>query len=256
MTSPSRAIAVLGLFSRQRPIWHTDEINETLAYSRATGYRYVKDLVDAGLLQKVSAGRYALGARIIELDFQLRQSDPVLLAAAPVMDALAARSKLDVVLSSMFGGMQVVDTHRSSSGSSLHLQYGRGRPRPLFRGAAPKVIMAYLPRAPLLRIYESHANEIATAGLGATWAEFRHSMAEIRRAGVYMSVGELDQGVSAAAVPLLSVEGEVIAALALVGTTQQLAEHGIERYQNWLEKAAKAIQTRLSEAEDASLRKA
>jgi DNA-binding IclR family transcriptional regulator len=152
------------LFSQEHPVWNADEINEQLGYSRATGYRYVKDLVDAGLLQKVSQGGYALGARIIELDFQLRQTDPVLLAAAPVMDELAFRSRMDVVLSAMFGGMRLVDTHRVSPDSSLHLRYGRGRPRPLFRGAAPKIIMANLPRSQLLRIYEAHAAEIHQTG--------------------------------------------------------------------------------------------
>src|SRR4029453_359660 len=67
MTSPARVLAILNLFSEERPVWHTDEINETMGYTRATGYRYVKDLVEAGFLRKVSAGRYSLGPRTIEL---------------------------------------------------------------------------------------------------------------------------------------------------------------------------------------------
>ncbi|MEO8279760.1 MAG: helix-turn-helix domain-containing protein, partial [Ideonella sp.] len=108
MSSPSRVLAIFNLFSQERPVWHTDEINEALAYSRATGYRYVKDLVEAGFLQKVSAGRYSLGARIIELDYQLRRSDPVLLAAVPVMDELARKVRLDAVLTTLLG-MKVID---------------------------------------------------------------------------------------------------------------------------------------------------
>ena len=69
----------------------------------------------------------------------------------PLMDALAARTKLDAVLTSMFGNSDVVDTHRSSPGSSLHLEYGRGRPRPLFYGAAPKILLAHLPRPAMLK---------------------------------------------------------------------------------------------------------
>lgn len=245
MSSPSRVLAILDLFSQARPIWHPDEINEALAYSRATGYRYVKDLVEAGFLQKVSAGGYALGARIIELDYQLRQSDPVLLAAAPVMDALASRSKLDAVLSTMFGGHQIVDTHRASHDTALQLQYGRGRPRPLFQGAAPKVILAALPRPQLRRIYDSHVEEVEAAGLGATWDEFRHRMADIREAGIYLSLGELDRGVSAAAVPVLTSEGEVVAALALVGATKEIKEAGLPSLQRQLERAATQIKAAL-----------
>lgn len=245
MSSPSRVFAILDLFSQQHPIWHPDEINEALGYSRATGYRYVKDLVEAGFLQKVAAGRYALGARIVELDFQLRQSDPVLLAAAPVMDALATRTKLDAVLSTMFGGHQIVDTHRASHDTTLQLQYGRGRPRPLFQGAAPKVILAALPRAHLKRVYEHHPAEAEAAGLGTNWDEFRTRMAAIREAGIYLSLGELDRGVSAAAVPVFNSEGEVVAAIALVGTTRAVKDMGLTTLQRQLDRASQQIRERL-----------
>ena len=116
MTSPARVFAILHLFGEEHPVWHADDINTALGYSRATGYRYVKDLVEAGFLQKVAAGRYSLGPRIIELDYQLRRSDPVLLAAVPVMDALVKAAQLDAVLSTMFGTkvVDIVDNTASS----------------------------------------------------------------------------------------------------------------------------------------------
>lgn len=245
MSSSSRVFAVLGLFSKQRSVWHTDDINAALGYSRASGYRYVKELVEAGLLQKVAAGYYALGARIIELDYQLRQSDPVLLAAAPVMDALADRSKFDVVLSTLFGGAQVIDTHRAGPGSSLRLAYGRGRPRPLFRGAAPKVMLAALPRAALKCIYDRHAEEIAAAGLALSWGEFRRRMGHIQEARFYLSLDEVEEGLGAAAVPILNAEGESLAALALVGTSNALRAAGESRLAGWLHHAASAVRSTL-----------
>jgi len=74
MSSPERTLAILGLFSGERPIWQPDAINAALGYSRPTGYRYVKALVAAGLLHRLEPGLYCLGPRIIELDYQLRQS--------------------------------------------------------------------------------------------------------------------------------------------------------------------------------------
>lgn len=218
MTSPSRVFAILQLFDETRPVWHTDELNATLGYSRATGYRYVKDLVEAGFLKKVSAGRYALGARIIELDYQLRRSDPVLLAAIPVMKQLVRHLKLDSVLTAMFG-LRVVDTYRASGDAHLKLGYGRGRPRPLFLGAGPKVILACLPRAQRIRIFETHGAEAADAGLGATWTEFRSYFSNLKREGFYLSIGELEPDVGAAAVPLLGTDGEAMAGLTLVAAT-------------------------------------
>jgi hypothetical protein len=42
--------------------------------------------------------------------------------------------------------------------------YGRGRPRPMFYGAAPKVILANQPAAWLHRLYDARSTEIADAG--------------------------------------------------------------------------------------------
>jgi DNA-binding IclR family transcriptional regulator len=236
VTSEAKILSVLGLFTEDRPIWHAEEINETLHYARATGYRAVKNLVDAGFLQKVSAGRYALGARIIELDYQLRLSDPILLAIAPVMEELARKTGLSAVLTVLFG-TKVVDTHRASVDPGIQLTYGRGRPRPLFQGAAPKMIISYLPRAQLVRLYQTHENEIARLGFGESWAEFRAQLAVWRNAAFYYSRGEVEAGVSGAAAPLFNAAGDVLAALTLVGASEQVERIGEARLKSWLVKA-------------------
>ena len=246
MTSPARVFAILNLFGEQHPVWHADEINAALGYTRATGYRYVKELVEAGFLQKVSAGRYSLGPRIIELDYQLRRSDPVLLAAVPVMEELAKKARLDAVLSTIFGD-RLVDTHRASADSTLQLGYGRGRPRPLFRGAAPKVILAHMPRSRLVKIFKVHAAEAAAAGLGPDWSGFRARLTEIRRQGCYFSRGELEAGVSAVAVPIFDADGDISAALALVGQSDAVEQVGARRLRSLLERSREDIRTRAAQ---------
>lgn len=245
MSSPGRVLAILDLFSRERPVWHPDEINEALGYSRPTGYRYVKELVSAGMLQKVSAGGYALGGRIIELDYQLRQTDPVLLAAAPVMRELAAGIGFDAVLTVMFAGPRVIDTHRVSVDEGLQLAYGRGRPRPVFRSAAPKILLAHLARGPMLKVYEAHAEEIAGNGMGASWAEFRSGLAEIRKAGYYRSAGELEPGIGSLAVPVFNAEDECVGALAVVGSMDRIGPLPDAGLLAPLQEAARAIRARL-----------
>ncbi len=57
MSSLSRVLAILDLFTETQPTWHSDEIMAALSYARPTAYRYIKDLVSAGYLQRVAAGR-------------------------------------------------------------------------------------------------------------------------------------------------------------------------------------------------------
>jgi DNA-binding IclR family transcriptional regulator len=141
--------------------------------------------------------------------------------------------------------VRVVDTHRVGTNSSLKLEYGRGRPRPLFKGAAPKVMLASLPRVQLQGIYDSHAADIAAANLGASWTEFRRRMAEIRRAGFYFSQGELEPGVGGAAMAILNRDGDLLGAVTLVGTNDALGTTGELRLAGWLRVTVDRIQASL-----------
>ncbi|MFN7288016.1 MAG: IclR family transcriptional regulator [Burkholderiales bacterium] len=222
MNSAERLFALLACFTEQAPVWETDALIAALGCTRATGYRAIKTLVDAGFLVKLAAGRYALGPRIVQLDWQLRSTDPVLRRAVPVMESLVEKTGFDAVLSVLMGET-LIDTHRASrQGSRLELGYGRGRPRPLFLGASPRVLLAHLPVTTQRRLQARHAVEVARCGMGQNWQEFRARLAAVREAGWSLSLGELEAHLGAIAVPVFGEEGTVVAALALVGSPQAI----------------------------------
>lgn len=80
-SSLERMLRILDLFTEHHPIWTVDGMGNALGFTRSTAYRYVRELAEANLLFQVEAGRYALGARIITWDRQLRVSDPLVRAA-------------------------------------------------------------------------------------------------------------------------------------------------------------------------------
>ena len=85
-SSLSKMLHILQLFTEAEPVWSTAAILEALETSRSTGYRYIKALHDAGLLNSVRNGYYSLGPRIIEMDLQIRLTDPLLLASHGVLE--------------------------------------------------------------------------------------------------------------------------------------------------------------------------
>lgn len=221
-SSLARMLSVLDLFSEQAPLWTAEAIIEALQVSAPTGYRYVKMLVDAGLLQRGADSHYTLGARIIVLDHCIRMGDPVLQMGLPFMAELVEKTGFECVISALYG-TQLVDTHREYSKAPASLSYGRGRPRPLFLGAAPKVILACMGSVALRRLFEQHAADIAAAGLPGEWTAFRRYFAAIRKAGHYFSEGELERTLAAVAVPLQKADGHVLGALSLVTTVPRMA---------------------------------
>lgn len=246
MTSPAKVLSILALFSQKRPVWQPEEICESLGFTRATGYRYIKELVDFGLLNKVSARRYSLGARIIELDYQLRGSDPVLLAADPVMHNLSLKTGKEVVLTVLINRKHVIDTHRvqATNTNTISVARSRGRQRPMFRSGAPKILLSCLPRNEQKQIYQAGAEEIQAHGMGNTWDEFRSKLELIRKAGFYISWGELEPDIGAAVVPVFNPDSEIVAALNLLDSPENIRRMDHVRTKALLEEAAWKIRHR------------
>ena len=243
-SSLARMLSVLDLFSDQRLHWSAEGIAEALAVSLPTSYRYLKTLSDAGLLRRGHDARFTLGPRIVMLDHYIRQADPVLQCAVPLMKELVAQTGFDCVVSSLHGE-QLLDTHREYSTLPADLSYGRGRPRPLFQGAAPKVILAGLPTPQLHRLLDARSADVAAAGLPTDWPSFRRYFSQIRKAGFYFSNGELEANLAAIAVPLQQADGSVVAALSLVTTVQRMAVIDQGKLTPLLQRAAREISSRL-----------
>jgi DNA-binding IclR family transcriptional regulator len=193
MTSQRRMLSILDLYVPPgRPALTAEQIMTTLAFSRGTAYRYIKELVDAGLLSRIGAA-YTLGPRIIELDYYIRQFDPLLHASRVPLENIRDKFECDVLLASYFSDRLVVIHHLKGS-EDLRVSYGRGHAMPLFRGAGGKVIVATLPARWQKKLYDGHQAEIGASGGPASWEQFRDGLAQVRKAGYAVSVGELDRG--------------------------------------------------------------
>ena len=243
-SSLARMLAVLDLFDEQRLALTPEAIVEALQVSQPTAYRYVKLLTDAGLLQRQGAAHYTLGPRIVVLDHLIRRADPVLQHAVPFMKELVATTGLDCVATGVYSD-QLLDIHREYSGQPATLSYGRGRPRPLFLGAAPKVVLACLPPAQLHRLLDAHRDEVAAAGLPSDWPAFRRYFARIRKDGSYVSNGELESTLGAVAAPLLPADGRVVGAISLVASVERLAVLDLDKLAQLVKRAAGEIGVRI-----------
>ena len=85
-TSIARVLGILDLFTPDAPVWTVDMLVDRLLVGRATIYRYIRALCDAGFLVAVSRAGYVLGPRFIEFDRSIRMADP-LLQIVPLVSA-------------------------------------------------------------------------------------------------------------------------------------------------------------------------
>ena len=213
-----RVIAVLDLFGRNRLLVGVDEIAAALRLSSASAYRYASELQGAGLLVR-HAGGYRLGPKIIELEYLIRSFDPIIRAGEELMKPIAGRTGHDVLLCNVYDETIVNVLHVRGT-HPTPLTYTKGLPMPLFRGAQAKVVLAYMDRRRLRRVFErSIADNNLSADvreIGNDWSSFASTLRAIRRQGHYLARGELDQGLVGIAAPVLDAGGDILGSLVVI----------------------------------------
>ncbi len=245
MSSLSRMLNVLDFFTEQTPTWSAEEIALKLDVSIPTCYRYLKLLVDAGLLQHQTESQYTFGPRILTLDYYVRETDPVLHASTPYLKELVDKTGFDCLLTASYGD-KILDTHHERSNNNPLLKYGRGRPRPLFLGASPKILLAYESSRQLRKIFNAHAQDLTQYNLPGDWEGFRAYYLNIKKQGYYFSAGELESHLGAIAVPVLNQDQSgARAALSLVADISRFEVIDIEKMFILLKVAAQNISQNL-----------
>ena len=115
----------------------------------------------------------------------------------------------------------------------------------MFRGGAPKVVLAHYAPAALHKLFDARRPELQAAGLPTDWPAFRRYYARIRKAGFYLSSGELEAHLSALAAPLFRADGSVFGAVSLVGAVQRMAVIDTTKLAPLVMRAAQDISARM-----------
>ncbi len=216
MSSLTKMLSVLDLFSNEHPSWTIEEMAEHLGFAVPTMYRYVKELTQSGLLRNISAARYGLGTRIIELDYQIRNADPLIMASQQPMKKLAETSGCDVVLGTIYAN-RIITINHAFGLEDLAISYVRGKKMPLLRGALSKCILSTLARSELKKIMQESADEF----LGLSTESVFDEIKEIRKQGYAVTHSQLNQGFVGIAVPYQDKQQQVNASLGFIVSEQR-----------------------------------
>ncbi|WP_269913825.1 IclR family transcriptional regulator [Acinetobacter sp. HY1485] len=220
ITSFGKILTVLNLFSISRHIIDVDIISEELGLSRPTSYRYLKELVAANLLQRISgtSGDYTLGPKIAVLDYISRTTDPLVHLSTPFMKEIVEKTELNCLLT-FLNHDYCIDLHDETFNNSPLASYGRGNPRPVYLGSSPKVIVASFNKQQLHEFYTHYANQLHEVQFATSEEEFVQRMKKIKKQGYYFSQGEVNPHYSSLSVPIqYSCKAVAPVSLTIVGS--------------------------------------
>ena len=217
-TSHERLLRVLDLIEESDTPLTTEFLLQRLGFTRSTLYRYLKLLSDVGLVTSLPNAGYSLGPRVAELDYRMRVSDPLITASRPVMAELVTAVEGIALLCRRYRD-RVLCVHQESRGAAFSSTYERGRALPLTRGAASRIILAYLPSRTIQRLHKEQPKDFT--GLGRNFAAVKASLKEIRQRGWDVTESQLTRGVTGIAAPILDERGESLGSLSLtIGRTR------------------------------------
>lgn len=244
ITSFGKILTVLDLFSISRPVIDVDIISEELQVSKPTSYRYLKELVSADLLQRMSgtSGEYTLGPKIAVLDYIERTTDPLIQISLPFMKKVVEKTELDCLIS-FLNHDYCIDLHHQPFKSGTLPTYGRGSPRPVYIGSSPKIIASHLTKNALTHFYKRYSTELAKVDFSNDEISFFQKMRRIKKQGYYFSQGEINPMYSSLSVPIKYSSKCMPLSLTVVGSKNRFEYLDLEKIIATLQECAIEIET-------------
>ena len=197
------------------------------ALPRATAHRLAVALETHRMLARDADGRFVLGPRLGELAAAL--PDPVVAAAGPVLAWVRDECGESAQLYRRDGAERVC-VAAAERAHGLRTTVPLGTRLPLTAGSGAQVLCAWSDPASL-------------AGL-ETFSE--RSLGEVRRRGWAQSIGQREAGVASVSAPVLSPEGELLAAVSVSGPIERLGRSPGPRLAPLLIRGAQRITTALA----------
>jgi DNA-binding IclR family transcriptional regulator len=250
-SSLEKMLSVLEFVEERGQITGMDEMLEGLNLTRSTLYRYVRTLVDFGLLATSPGAGYTLGPRIVELDYKIRARDPVILASQPLMSQLVQAVPGIALLCRRYRD-KVLCVHQVMGDVGFVSTYERGRARPLLKGAASLVILANMPTAQISKLYHQDPKSFADAGLGDTLKAVRSVLRAIRQRGWQASESQVVSGVTGIAAPIFDSGDHVMGSLNLTVGRTGLSASEVADIANRVVHCAQVVSGALSAPESGS----
>ncbi|MFM0514151.1 IclR family transcriptional regulator [Paraburkholderia sp. RL17-373-BIF-A] len=208
--SVDRAVDIILAFI-DSPVLGIGELQQRLDLPRPTLYRMVTALEQKGLVSSFGEPRrYRLGQKVLELSRAWQRSFDLVEISRPLLDRLRDACDETVMLFVPNSSKERILVHESRSSQPLHYSRPSGYVAPLTKGAAGKVILAFLSDAQL-------EDALASISEQERKRKLRMELERVRKERICIASGEVIQGAVSVAAPIFGHDAVVMGAVAIVG---------------------------------------
>ena len=240
MSSTSKMLLILDLFTDEKVRISIEDVIQHLQISVPTGYRYLKELCEVGLLAKVESNSYILGPKIIKLDYQIKKLDPIIRIGTPFLKELVQLVGGEALLSNIYNDEIINVYSEKSPDFNYELTYNRGRPHPIYKGATTKMIVSHLPKSKIRKIYDTYETKIIGENIASNWEEYYQQLSTFKKQEFAVAYGELDNSLVGVAAPVF-INNQIMGAITLVIPEYRLVILNLEKIIQFVIISAKEI---------------
>jgi IclR family pca regulon transcriptional regulator len=209
--SLARGLAVIEAFQDQPDGATVADIARRTGWSRAAVRRLLITLQLLGYATHTGSV-YRLGTRILRLGFAFLSSQPLATLAAPVLEDLSAKIHESCSVS-VLEGDEIVYLARSATKRVMSVNLSIGSRLPAWCTSMGRVLLAALPDEAVASLLAGVALQALTPRTLIDKGELLAEIARVRQQGYALVDEELEVGLRALAVPIVTRSGRTVAAM-------------------------------------------
>ncbi|HEY9280627.1 MAG TPA: IclR family transcriptional regulator [Eoetvoesiella sp.] len=216
MRAINRVFSILDAFTADRTKLALQEISDRIQLSKATTFRLVNSLCDAGYLVKLEDQKYCLSMKLVKLAGIVASGLGVRDMAHPKMMEIGNKTGETVSLNAVVGTDRVCIDVVEAESRLMHI-VNLGEHAPLFYGATGKVLLAHLPPDEQSAIVNA-----LPPGLSMGIPGLKAKLAQIRKHYYAITESERVPEALAISVALFDMNNKGMYALTLTGPEERM----------------------------------
>ena len=182
---------------------------------RTTVQRILRTLLAEGYVERTGRGEYAVAPRSYVLGAMLSKSSQLAVLARPVLQRLQ-RVTGETVNLAVLDGTSVLCIEHLATDKLLAFNFAVGTRLPAFASSLGRVILAYSRAESAADVLQQSDRKALTRRTVVSMRKLRDELERVREQGYSLVVAEIEDGLAAAAAPVLGPTGEALAAVNLV----------------------------------------
>lgn len=241
MGTVSKALELLDLFTRQRPLIGLSDLARLADLNKATCYRLVTELCDFGLIEQLGTTReYRLGPAVLRLGALREAHVPTRDAAMPVLQALALKTGETAHLSLLIAGRLQTLAFAYSASHLTRVTMEDAQVLPFHATSSGLAVLAFQPEAFQASVLAQPIPAL-TSSTETSADSLKSRLRSVRASGFAESQGAFQSDVHSLAAPLFDAFGQCTGSVAVAALATRMTDNQRELIRVALTEAATEI---------------